>query len=222
MAFTGFPSNATDFFFELEVNNERLWFAEHKDTFEKTINKPIKALTADTLEMIRNKYPKQNWSSHLSRIYRDSRRLYGRPPYNNHLWFTIFPEDTGNAGPVLWFEISATEMGWGFGTWSTTADSMAAFRKCIDENPEAFEKIAKWTENLKDVKISGNPYKRPKLIRGSIIDNWYNMKWVGAEYHCPPEESGDSYLPERIVAAFDALMPMYDFCIKAYRRSLTK
>lgn len=219
MTFNGFPENATDFFFELSCNNSREWFAEHKEKFENEINIPMKALTADTLALMQARFPEWKWNSHVSRIYRDSRRLYGRPPYNDHLWFTVFPADTGNDGPVFWFEISALSMGYGFGTWSTRADSMAAFRKCIDDKPGEFEIIAKKTEDLKYMKMTGEPYKKPKLVRGNIIDNWYNMKWVGAEHYCAPEESCDPQLPEKLAAAFSDLMPMYGFCIKAYRRS---
>ena len=46
--FNGFTPAAGDFLWELAFNNERVWFNEHKEQFEQTVNEPFKALAAET------------------------------------------------------------------------------------------------------------------------------------------------------------------------------
>ena len=39
--FNGFTPAAGDFLWELAFNNERVWFSEHKEQFEQTVNEPF-------------------------------------------------------------------------------------------------------------------------------------------------------------------------------------
>ncbi len=87
--FNGFTPAAGDFLWELAFNNERVWFNEHKEQFEQTVNEPFKALAAETQALMCSRFPEMDCRLHVSRIYRDARRLFGRGPYKDHLWFSI-------------------------------------------------------------------------------------------------------------------------------------
>ena len=87
--FEGFTSETSEFLWELSFHNERPWFLAHKEQFERCLNEPFKALAAETTEKMRLRWPQMDFQSHVSRIYRDARRLYGRGPYKDHLWFTV-------------------------------------------------------------------------------------------------------------------------------------
>ncbi|MBP3622661.1 MAG: DUF2461 family protein, partial [Oscillospiraceae bacterium] len=46
--FEGFTTQTSDFLWELAFHNERPWFLAHKEQFEQLLNRPLKALAADT------------------------------------------------------------------------------------------------------------------------------------------------------------------------------
>lgn len=72
--FNGFTPAAGDFLWELAFNNERVWFNEHKEQFEQTVNEPFKALAAETQALMCSRFPEMDCRLHVSRIYRDARR----------------------------------------------------------------------------------------------------------------------------------------------------
>ena len=73
--FTGFTKETGEFFWELSFNNERPWFLANKEQFEQVVNAPFKALAHDLYEEMTRRVPDGEFSVHLSRIYRDARRL---------------------------------------------------------------------------------------------------------------------------------------------------
>ena len=90
--FQGFSPKASDWFWELIFNNERPWFVAHKEEYIRLLKEPFQALAEDTLAEMRRRYPEREFTLHISRIYRDARRLFGRGPYKDHLWFSIKEE----------------------------------------------------------------------------------------------------------------------------------
>ena len=78
--FQGFSRSASDWFWELIFNNERPWFEAHKEEYIRLLKEPFQALAEDTLAEMRRRYPERDFTLHVSRIYRDARRLFGRGP----------------------------------------------------------------------------------------------------------------------------------------------
>ena len=102
--FEGFTRETSDFLWELTFHNERPWFQEHKEQYMRVLHEPFHALGEDALEIMRKDYPLSDFTLHVSRIYRDARRLFGRGPYKDHLWFTIFSGDNRHMeGPSFRF-----------------------------------------------------------------------------------------------------------------------
>ena len=218
MDFHGFTPQTGEFFWELSFNNERPWFLAHKEQFEDVVNRPFKALSADTLRLMRERFPERSFAVHNSRIYRDARRLFGRGPYKDNLWFVIYQEEQHNLGPAFWFEIGRTGTSAGMGFWDASPAMMEAFRRQIDANPARFERILRqigpgW-------KLWGAPYKRLKADRGELLNPWYNRKYisVGREWDHGGEAYADT-LPETLTALFTRLLPLFDFCYEAWDSS---
>lgn len=215
--FTGFTQKSSDFFWELNFNNERPWFLEHKEEFEELINRPFKALAKECHELMEQRFPDMDLRLHVSRIYRDARRLFGRGPYKDHLWFSIKGSDALLEGPTFWFEFGAADYSYGMGFYSATAAHMEAFRRMIDANPARFERLAKAIDKNKNFKITGEEYRRPKGDHGELINKWYNRKRIGIE--CSFDFGGDMLserLPYIIVDCFEQLMPMYKYFVEFY------
>lgn len=215
--FNGFSKATSDFFWELNFNNERPWFLEHKDEFERVLNTPFKSLAAETNELMEQRFPEMNCRLHVARIYRDARRLFGRGPYKDHLWFSIKHDDGLLEGPMFWFEIGAAEFSYGMGFYSATASQMQCFRNIVDANPAAFESLIEKIEKYPEFALTGEFYSRPKGTHNEKIDNWYNRRRLGLEHD--EDFGGDLYsekLPMILVDEFEKLMPMYEFFRRFY------
>ena len=189
---------------------------EHKAQFEALVNTPMKALAAETAELMRKRCPERELTMHVSRIYRDARRLFGRGPYKDHLWFMIYDETVKNAGPVFFFEFGKGEYGYGMGFYDATSAQMEAFRKMVDANPARFERLAEPIEGS-EFTVHGEEYKRKKAERGGVIGKWYNRKRIYVSCYRDFDGTGlEADFPQRLCDAFMRLMPMYDYFTEFY------
>lgn len=216
--FQGFCKDTSDFLWDLMFNNERSWFQENKARYERVLNQPFRALAADTVDILKARHPGLDFSLHVSRIYRDARRLFGRGPFKDHLWFSVgYAIEGWHSGPMFWFEIGASDYSYGVGFFDATPAEMEAFRRSIDANPARFERIAGDMAAMENFRVFGPEYKRPKGDRGELINRWYNRRRVGLEC-CRDfgEELYSADLPERLALEFEKLMPLYDYFLECH------
>ena len=216
--FEGFTKETSDFLWELSFHNERPWFNEHKEQYLRVLHDPFHTLAEDCSAIMTQNYPFSDFSLHVSRIYRDARRLFGRGPYKDHLWFTL--KNAGNVhteGPMFWFEIDAATFSYGLGFFDVSPLEMAAFRAAIDANPARFERLAADADKMRGFRVTGPLYKRPKKECSPLIDPWYNRRRVGLECkkNFDPALLGPD-LPKTLCRAYDRLMPLYEFLYTAY------
>ena len=97
--FQGFSQATGEFLWGLAMNNDRAWFLAHKQEYEDALNGPFRALAFETLEKMQAAFPDQEFQTHIARIYRDARRLFGRGPYKDHLWFSLQSGERRAYGP---------------------------------------------------------------------------------------------------------------------------
>lgn len=219
--FQGFSQQTGDFLWSLALNNDRTWFKANKQTFEDVLNQPFRALAADTLERMQALYPSQDFQSHVSRIYRDARRLFGRGPFKDHLWFTVHSGDRHAVGPMFWFEVDRVSWSYGMGIWDDSTDVPAAFRAAVDADPARFEALVRDIAGYGPYKLWGPEYKRPKGDRGELLNPWYNRKHFSVGYeHGYGGPLFDETLPDVLVRDFQRLMPMYHFLKEVYNAVL--
>lgn len=213
--FQGFSAGASDFLWGIRFNNDRSWFQEHKQAYLTLVQQPLKVLAQEVFQQMQETYPELDLELHVSRIYRDARRLHGKGPYKDHLWFSIRkPASTHwTERPVFWFEIRPEGYGYGVGIWEAKPFTMECFRKRITEQPELLLPLAEQLE-AQDVFVLDSPeYKRPKEgTPHGILAQWYNRK--GFSISCDREwdsllESAD--LVQTMVDGYKFLMPYYAF-----------
>jgi len=155
----------------------------------------------------------------VSRIYRDARRLFGRGPYKDHLWFTLWDgADSSDSGPAFWFEIGAAVYSYGMGYFEATPTEMAFFRRSIDANPARFERLARDVQRRRDLRVIGAEYKRPRGDLGPLLNPWYNRRYLAVE---SAHDFGGVLLtpelPQTLVDTFAALMPLYEYLLGVHR-----
>lgn len=216
--FKGFTEKTPEFLLELAFNNERPWFAAHRGEYEEYVNEPMKVLMRETVDILNKSFPEIGFEAHLSRIYRDARRLFGRGPFKDHMWMAVNSADVGRHGPGFWFGISPRGCSYGVAWYEISPSGMAAFRTAVDANPARFERIARDIAGIEGIWLCGEEYTRPKGERGEILNPWYNRKCVG----CGRDRAfaGDMLseeLPGILAGEFARLMPLYDFLRELYR-----
>ena len=211
--FQGFTQETAEFLWELGFHNERPWFQEHREVYQRVLHEPFHALAETVMGQMQLRFPEENFALHVSRIYRDARRLFGRGPYKDHLWFTVYNGDNRHTeGPMFWFELSAATFSYGIGFFDVTPAEMEAFRGSIDANPARFERLVTDAGKLPGFQVTGPEYRRPKKDLGPVLNPWYNRKRVGLEHveDFDPEALGQA-LPEVLCRAFSHLMPLYRY-----------
>ena len=213
--FTGFPKDLPDFLWGLSLNNERPWFHAHREDFERCLHMPILSLAEDVKARMEKLYPGQAPTLHVSRIWRDARRLFGRGPFQDHMWFSL-----GVSGeiytplPQFWFGINAKNWDAGMGMWNMKGELLERWRKSIDANPRRLEAIVRELEKHPELNRYWEVYKKPKGDPGSCLYDWYNARTIGLEVTewFEPNPPGAELL-DRVMDVFTALMPLYQYLL---------
>ena len=123
--FTGFTDATVDFLWGIRFNNERPWFEAHKETYLSELYRPMKDLGAEIYDFLSEQRPEDPMVCRVSRIYRDARRLHGRGPYKDHLWFCVErPAEDWTTRPTFWFELGPDYWGYGMGCWMAWPDGI--------------------------------------------------------------------------------------------------
>ena len=212
--FQGFSDATVDFMWGIRFNNERTWFNAHKEEFITHFQTPMRALATEVYDRMTEAHPKLELTYKVSRIYRDARRLFGRGPYRDCLWFSIHPyTENEGAVPVFWFELSPEDASWGLGFWEAKALTMAKFRARINRDPKAMEKLARALNKQSTFTLEGPEYKRPQGTPPSdLLAPWYRKKSVHLIHSEPISSALYSHeLVDRLCADFEFLMPFYRY-----------
>ena len=210
--FEGFSQEAVDFLWGITLHNERSWFLAHKEEYSTLLDAPLKALGHEVFDALEPDLPPRSMHLHVCRIYRDARRLHGRGPYKEHLWFQIErPHERFEGVPCLYFEIAPNYFSYGCGYWNAGASTMAKLRHRIDTSPAPLEKITRKLRRSRFT-LGGEEYKRPKGDAGTLLNPWYNRKNILISYEDDPD--GVLFTPQlkdELVDGFRLLMPAFDY-----------
>ena len=104
--FQGFSQGTVDFLWGIRFHNERPWFEAHKEEYRTLVDQPLRELGGLTARAMEEEFPELGLELKVSRIYRDARRLHGRGPYKDHLWFTLGRPSEEGAQPCFYFELA--------------------------------------------------------------------------------------------------------------------
>ncbi len=210
--FTGFTQDTVEFLWNIRFNNDRAWFEENKQTYLLQVQRPLKALGEDLYAYMAETYPRLGLNLHVSRIYRDARRLFGRGPYKDHLWLSLRTEsEAWTCRPVFYFEISPEIYSYGMGFYSATAQTMERFRRETAANPRPMEALARKLQRQEDFHLEGEEYARKKPAPSKILEPWISRKSLSLCCDRPYDDTVFTpALAERIERGFDFLTPYYE------------
>lgn len=118
-AFSGFSTEALDFYDDLELDNSRSYWTAHKIVYDEQVRAPMVALMA-SLEP-------EFGSAKIFRPYRDVRFAHDKTPYKTHQGaFVATAEATG------WYaDLSAAGVRVGAGFYRADPERLARFRRAV-------------------------------------------------------------------------------------------
>ena len=214
--FQGYTQQTVDFLWGIRFNNERGWFMEHKEVYQKELLEPTKALAEQVYEGLRAKMPHEPLMMKVSRIYRDARRLHGRGPYKDHLWFCVRTGDEDWTGrPTFYFEIAPDYYSYGMGFWSASSAVMERFRRQAQEHPEELEKLVRAFARSGRFALAGPEYARDKGAPNDLLRPWLQKKSLSLQFEKPLDERiFHPELADEIVDELGELVPFYHYFSK--------
>ncbi len=124
--FDGWPRGALTFFKDLEANNEREWFKEHRPRYESLVREPAAKLGQDLADLGRPK---------LFRPFNDTRfmRSQPTPPIKEHIGLAVGYEGAGG----FYVELSLDGLFLATGLHNPQSDQIARMREAMADGRKA-------------------------------------------------------------------------------------
>ena len=214
--FTGFSNETVDFMWGIRFNNERSWFEAHKQAYLQYFYRPMQDLGGEMCEFLREQRPDYGLTGKGTRIYRDARRLHGRGPYKESLWFSVEqPGEMWTARPTFWFELMPEGWTYGMGYYLPRALTMAKLRARMDRDPRPMEKLTRALNRQTEFRLDAEEYKRPKGPAPSeLLAPWYRAKSFSICHEDKlTEELFCRDVVDRLKQGFTFLLPYYDYFV---------
>jgi uncharacterized protein (TIGR02453 family) len=125
--FGGFPRAAFRFYEELgrEGNNDRAWFDEHREIYERAIRLPLEELLDRAAEEFGH-------DGHVFRPNRDVRFSKDKTPYKQHAG-AVIGHRSGTDDPVFYLQVSGDGMLAASGYHELARDQLERFRRAVDD-----------------------------------------------------------------------------------------
>ena len=135
MMFAGFPQGAQQFLAELAENNDRTWFAENRDRYERNLLGPerdfVDAIGAAFAQIDQRVHAMPSVDRSIFRLNRDTRFAHDKSPYKTYsdLWFWVGPDRKFAAG---YFVRIVPDAVWiGGGQHQMTPDQLRRYRIAV-------------------------------------------------------------------------------------------
>lgn len=221
-AFSGFTPQTFQFLKELEENNYKPWFEEHKLVYQLEVLLPLRALAAAMGPSFYQVDPQMELRPQkmLSRIYRDIRFSPDKTPYKSHMWvmfqrpFTKLSNDWASF-PGYYLEIDKDGVSYGMGLFDAGKKIMDRYREQVTYDPGAFRELIDGLVEKKGFVIGGESYKRPlKSDLPEFFQPWIQRKGIYLTKRLPVDKrllSAD-FIPF-LEQEFAYLHPLYDFFV---------
>ena len=220
--FEGFSKEGIAFFKKLKRNNNREWFAKHKEEFETTLKFPMQCLIAELQPHFADFAPQFDVSPKRSifRIYRDTRFSKDKTPYKLHIaaHFVLKGKPKGFEGSGYYLHIAPDEVFLGGGIYVPDNDQLKKIRKKISEHPDDFLTIIN-NPTFKKLfgELKGNKLSRPPkgFEPNNPMIEMLKLKqyFVGVDWN--EETCYKKDFAKKIIITCKEILPLVDFLNEA-------
>ena len=214
--FDGFSPKTLEFLRRLERNNDKNWFAAHRDDYLRDVAEPMWGIAASLVPMIQELDPRVVSEPRrlVARIHRDTRFSKDKTPYWTHPWIG-FRRNLKNwfQGPTYFFEIHKSGYSFGMNIFAPASITMRRFREKIDDAPEEFQELIAFLRRSRTFRLDTEKYKRRwPCAHSPEIDPWYQSRNI--EVVCTRKPDALLYsrkLVSTLIDRFVQLKPLYDY-----------
>ncbi len=220
--FGGFHPTLFSFLAELELNNEREWFQEHRDRYESEVREPALAFIRAMAKPLQKISPQllavdKKVGGSLMRVHRDVRFSKDKSPYKTNVGIQ-FRHSAGKDvhAPGLYVHLAPEECFLGAGLWRPERDALAGIRKAIAERPEVWTALWK-RKGMAVWELGGDALKRPP--RGfdpehPLIDELKRKDFIAVR-SVEHDEVLDPGFLRSVAASFRGAKPFVEFLTRA-------
>jgi uncharacterized protein (TIGR02453 family) len=122
-AFQGFPVAALDFYDDLELDNTKSFWEQHKAVYDEAVKRPMTAL----MDALAPEFAPDGRTVKIFRPYRDVRFAKDKTPYKTHQGaYVALAPSTG------WYvQVSAAGVRTGAGFYEASGERLSAFRAAV-------------------------------------------------------------------------------------------
>lgn len=214
--FTGFPEETLRFFLDIRFHNNSTYFDEHRERYRMDVQTPFYAFIEALGPAMQKIDPLMEIRPHkcLARIRRDTRFTKDKSPYRDHLWLCFRRAAEPREGSVnFFFELSPSDVSWGFGTWGENKPMMEVLRRRIEADPEGVGGIIR-SAGLPEHHLMcwNDTYKRMAVPPGvpEWLRPWYAARsiYVGRA-DTKMEWAHTEQLVRRVLKDYKAMEPLY-------------
>jgi uncharacterized protein (TIGR02453 family) len=211
-SFPGFPREGLGFLGDLENNNNREWFEDHKGDYRAYVLEPAQAFVAALGERLKLLSPdivydtRTNGSGSIMRIYRDLRFSKDKTPYNPNLR-VVFWEGAGKKteNPGFFFGMDAQGAALYGGMYSFPRPVLTAYQSAVADDAlgSELEAALKSLGRAGGYEISGEQYKRvpagydPNQARADLL------RYKGLFVRSPKIEPAVLVTPQLVEVCFE-------------------
>lgn len=165
--FKCFDKSMFEFLVLLKNNNDRNWFADHKQEYEDKVRSPTLAFIEQMDHWIRlisphyEAIPKKVGGS-MMRPYRDARFSKDKSPYKTNVGIQ-FRHEIGKDvhAPGFYLHIEPGDVFLGVGTWHPDPDSLRAIREYIALKPNSYTDAIEHAPFTEFYQLAGDKLIRP-------------------------------------------------------------
>ena len=221
-----FAQAALTFLRQLSRHNDREWFEEHRDRYERDVRAPMLALVEDVDALLGDVAPEIVGERRRSmfRIHRDVRFSKDKSPYKTNAAVWFFHRDVqrprggetagGNVhgGAGFYFQIAPAECFTGGGLWMPPRPALAQVRDRLAARPLEWERIVRAPAFVRRFGALDAEAVLTRVPRGYAPDHpaaeWLRYQSFTAGRALTADEVTGPRLAERLVKDFAALLPM--------------
>lgn len=225
--FKGFSAKAFWFLRELEKNNDRQWFAGHKEVFEEQVRWPMVELVrrvSDELRRLAVEYVPEKPEKAIYRIYRDTRFSKDKTPYKTQV-SAMFQHRriAKNRGAGLYFEVTRKHVGIAGGLYMPEPEQLQAVRKYMVGHWQELGKLCGAGALVKRFgAVQGESLARvPKGFEAdSPAAEWLKRKQVYFYMERDAKLARSGAIVKELVSGFKLLLPMVEFLNEGILRAV--
>ncbi len=221
MDFKGISAESLFLLAENRFQDSKAFYEENKPAINKGVVHPLKQLVADMTPAMLAVDPRLG--GHVSRVRRDNRFTHDKRMYRENMWIVFMRDKRAYDWclPAFYLDFSIARAEWGLGFYSATPAVMRALRRRVEADIPRAEAAVK-TARKGGFELGGRPYAKPRSTEETpeLLRPFYDCRSVDLSRCEGADFVADADLPNRLLAGFAALAPMYELLMEAVEEAI--